>query len=166
MAQKLTPIRPPPSAVPDLGESYLTNPPPDPLNPTPGTPPVLALGKLFPPTTDQTPTAPEPTSSPKTTRSGRKRPFPQDSAEKKQKTKMAARSSSQGKEEEDSFTKLAKVMKSIESKIEQSEVRMATKIETKIDSLATNLSARLEKTEQALAKTHVKTRSTRLSLDG
>ena len=48
VAQKLTPIRPPPSAVPDLGESYLTNPPPDPLNPTPGTPPVLAPGKLFP----------------------------------------------------------------------------------------------------------------------
>ena len=150
--QKLSLIRPPPSLVPDLGESFLTNPPPDP-SPKCQTP-VIGPSRLHITAPDVPPTSEPTPSPPRTNRSGRKRPFPADSTDKKQKKKMAGRSSSQGRsDDEDPFAKLAKMMKSIESKIEQSEVRMATKIDSKIDSLASTLGARIERTEQELAKT-------------
>ena len=84
--------------------------------------------------------------SPKTTRSGKKRRLTQSTGERKLKRKMLG----QGKEDDDTFAKLAKMMKGIENKIEQSEVRMATKIDAKIDGLADSLGARMEKTEKAL----------------
>lgn len=56
-----------------------------------------------------------------------------------------------GKDNEDPFAKLAKMMKNIEHKIEQSETRMATKIDAKINRLAASLETRLERSEKAVA---------------
>ena len=139
---KLSPIVPPAGSVPDLGQSFLTNPPPDPLSTPKQTvcPPVDIGGD------------PDVEDSPKTNRSGRKRRLPVDSAERKQKRKMATKPG-QAKEDDDPFAKLAKMIKNIESKIEQSEVRMATKIESKIDTLSTKLESRLDKTEAAISET-------------
>ena len=47
---------------------------------------------------------------------------------------------------------LAKMMKAIENKIEQSKSRMTTKIDSKIDGLTTSLEARLEKIEKAVTE--------------
>ena len=140
--QPLSRIKPPPNSVPDLGESFLINPPPDPVPLTPTATPRFTTSS---PAAGSSPGFNE-DGSPRTNRSGRKRPFP--GPDSKSKRKMATK----GKDDEDPFAKLAKMMKSIESKIEQAEVRMTTKIDGKIDSLAADVCERLNRTEQTVAE--------------
>ena len=156
---KLSLIAPPPNSVPDLGQSFLTNPPPDPFAPSPTpllTPSRLSAGPTGPTEQrngeeDAKEDGPAADYSPNKNRSGKKRRLPSDGSDGRNKKKMAAKAG--GKDDEDMFTKLAKMMKGIENKIEQSEVRMAAKLDTKIDSMTKALEERMQKTEQAVANT-------------
>ena len=91
--------------------------------------------------------------SPGTNRSGKKRKLITGNADRKLKRKMtdkrtAATTGTKDKPDEDPFAKLAKMMKGIESKIAESEVRMSTKIDT----LSASLETRLDRTEKAVSE--------------
>ena len=59
------------------------------------------------------------------------------------------------KESEDPMLKLAAMIKSLENKIQQSEVRTATKINSKIDGLVESLTKRMDRTEAELVTLNV-----------
>ena len=93
--------------------------------------------------------------SPKFNRSGKKRRLTQGSGARKLSKKMNEGKKSTTKDAEDPLAKLARMIKGLEDKIQESEVRTATKIESKIDSLAATMGARLDKTEEQLVTLNV-----------
>ena len=88
--------------------------------------------------------------SPRTNRSGKKRRLTQNESGKKQRKKMgdSKKTTGKDKDEEDPFNKLAKLIKGLEGRIEQSETRTAIKIDNKIDGLGDALGGRLDKVER------------------
>ena len=155
--QKLKPIVPPPDSTPDLGQSFLTNPPPDPLQT-----PALSTKSNQVDAEDTGNAAPDiedvditiideketsSADSPKINRSGKKRRLAPDAADKRNKKKMAANKTP----DEDPFAKLAKMIKGLENKIDQSEVRMSTKIDGSMEDLAAKLETRIARTETAVS---------------
>ena len=108
--------------------------------PRPRTPPTS------PPDTPRPtpPPTPSPQTSPNTNRSGKKRRLAQSTTSGKRGKKMAE---GRKKDDDDSLAKIAKMIKGLESKIEQSETRTALKIDNKIDGLAASLGGRMDKVE-------------------
>ena len=100
------------------------------------------------PSPPQEPGLPSPNSdqdSPKFNRSGKKRTLTQTPGARKASKRMSEKKTT--KDADDPFAKLARLIKGLEDKIQQSEVRMSTKIETKIDNIASNLGERIGRTE-------------------
>ena len=94
-----------------------------------------------------------PAVSPKTNRSGRKRHLTPCSSGRGQKWKMSdpKRNGAAADGPEDPFAKLTKMLKGLEKKMDQSEARMTTKIDAKIDGLGERLEGRIMKAETEIA---------------
>ena len=92
--------------------------------------------------------------SPKYNRSGKKRTLDQSSSSRKSSRRMSDPKKG-SKESEDPMLKLAAMIKSLENKIQQSEVRTATKIDSKIDGLVESLTKRMDRTEAELVTLNV-----------
>ena len=70
------------------------------------------------------------------------------------------------KDEDDSLAKIAKMIKGLENKIEQSETRTALKIDSKIDGLAASLGGRLDNVEAEVSSITDSVAIVRTDLDG